>query len=146
MHDTRTPLLYAIIHVALATILGYFCAIHLPSLIGIDPKWGVVGLTASASTAACIEFMLLRRTLNRRIGRTGVPLPFLLKLWLSAFLAAAAGWGCKLLLGPRHPIPVAVLVIGIFGVGYFGLTFALGIPEARTVTGRVIRLIRTLKP
>ncbi len=146
LHDTRTPLLYAVIHVALATVLGYFCAIHLPPAIGIAPKWGVVGLTASASVAAWIEFMLLRRTLNRRIGRTGLPLPYLLRLWFAAFLGAAAGWGSKLLLGPRHPVPVAVLVLGIYGLSYFGLTSAFGIPEARTVMGRAFRITRNLKP
>jgi len=145
LHDTRTPLLYAVIHVALATVLGYFCAIHLPPALGIPPKWGVVGLTASASVAAWIEFVLLRRALNRRIGRTGVPFPYLLKLWFAASLGAAAGWGGKLVLGPRHPIPVAVLVLGIYGLSYFALTSAFGIPEARTLVGRVFRITRGLK-
>ncbi len=146
LHDTRTPLLYAVIHVALATVLGYFCAIHLPGFVGFAPKWGVVGLTASASVAAWIEFVLLRRTLNRRIGRTGLPLPYLLKLWFAAFLGAAAGWGGKLLLGPRHPIPVAALVLGIYGVCYFALTSALGISEARNVIGKALRITRSLRP
>ncbi|CAN5678827.1 murein biosynthesis integral membrane protein MurJ [soil metagenome] len=146
LHDTRTPLLYAVVHVALATVLGYFCAIHLPPAIGIAPKWGVVGLTASASVAAWIEFVLLRRALNRRIGRTGLPLPYLLELWFAAFIGAAAGWGCKLLLGPRHPVPIAVVVLATYGVIYFGLTHAFGIPEARTMTGKAMRLSRSLKP
>ncbi|CAN5508119.1 murein biosynthesis integral membrane protein MurJ [soil metagenome] len=145
LHDTRTPLLYAVIHVALATVLGYFGAIHLPPAIGIAPKWGVVGLTASASVAAWIEFVLLRRSLNRRIGSTGLPFPYLLKLWFAAFIGAAAGWGCKFLLGPRHPIPLAVLVLGIYGVVFFVLTYAFGIPEARTVIGRALRKTRSLK-
>ncbi len=145
LHDTRTPLLYAVIHVALATVLGYFCAIHLPPFIGIAPKWGVVGLTASASVAAWIEFVLLRRALNRRIGRTGLPLPYRLKLWIAAFVGAAAGWGCKLLIGPRHPIPVAVVVLGTYGLSYFTLTSAFGIPEARALIGKALRITRSLK-
>lgn len=145
LHDTRTPLLYAVIHVALATVLGYFCAIHLPGFIGIAPKWGVVGLTASASVAAWIEFVLLRRTLNRRIGRTGLPLIYLLKLWVAAFICAAAGWGSKLLVGPRHPFPVAVVVLGVYGLSYFALTSMLGIPESRTVIGRALRITRSLR-
>jgi putative peptidoglycan lipid II flippase len=146
LHDTRTPLLYAVIHVALATVLGYLCAIHLPGFIGIAPKWGVVGLTASASVAAWIEFVLLRRSLNRRIGRTGLPLPYLSKLWFAAFLGAAAGWGGKLLLGPRHPIPVAVLVLGLYGLSYFTLTYVFDIPEARRLIGRALRITRSLRP
>ncbi len=77
LRDTRTPLLFAIIHVVLTTVLGYLCALPLPRYLGIDPKWGVVGLTGSASIAAWIEFVLLRRSLNRRIGRTGLPLGYL---------------------------------------------------------------------
>ncbi|HEV7799209.1 MAG TPA: murein biosynthesis integral membrane protein MurJ, partial [Pyrinomonadaceae bacterium] len=48
LHDTRTPLRYAIVRVTLTTVLGYLCALPLPRLLGIDPKWGVAGLTASA--------------------------------------------------------------------------------------------------
>ena len=50
LHDTRTPLLYAVIHVALATVLGYFCAIHLPGFIGIAPqKLGLIGFASVAA-------------------------------------------------------------------------------------------------
>jgi putative peptidoglycan lipid II flippase len=146
LHDTRTPLLYAVVHVALATVLGYFCAIHLPPAIGIAPRWGVVGLTASASVAAWIEFVLLRRTLNRRIGPTGLPSPYLIKLWFAAFLGAAAGWAGKILLGPRHPIPVAILVLGLYGLTYFGVTSAINITEARNIIGKALRVTKKLKP
>jgi putative peptidoglycan lipid II flippase len=145
LHDTRTPLLYAVIHVALATVLGYFSAIQLPPTIGIAPKWGVVGLTASASLAAWIEFVLLRRSLNRRIGQTGLPFPYISKLWAAGVVAAAAGWGCKLLIGPRHPVPVAILVLGVYGLVYFALTSLVGIAEARTVVGRALQITRSLR-
>jgi putative peptidoglycan lipid II flippase len=145
LHDTRTPLLYAIIHVGLATILGYFCALPLPRAIGIDPKWGVVGLTISASVAAWIELLLLRSTLNRRIGRTGLSGAYLSKLFVSAFIAAAIGWALKLSLPNLHPIPLATVVLGSYGIAYFVLTYALNIPEARTVIGRVLRLVKLKK-
>lgn len=145
LHDTRTPLLYAIIHVALTTVLGYLCAIPLPVALGIDPKWGVVGLTASASVAAWIEFLLLRRTLNRRIGRTRLPLSYVTKLWIAALVSAGIGWTFKLLLGELHPIPLAAVVLGGYGVAYFALTYLLGIPEARAVISRVLQLLRIKK-
>ncbi|MGH9883483.1 MAG: murein biosynthesis integral membrane protein MurJ, partial [Pyrinomonadaceae bacterium] len=84
LRDTRTPLLYAIVHVVLATVLGYFCSIPLPRELGIELKWGAVGLTAAASVAAWVEFVLLRRTLNRRIGHTGLSLWFTGRLWIAA--------------------------------------------------------------
>jgi putative peptidoglycan lipid II flippase len=142
LHDTRTPLLYAIVHVALTTVLGYLCAILLPPAIGIEPKWGVVGLTASASFAAWVEFVLLRRSLNKRIGRTGLPGSYSAKLWLSALLGAGVGWAFKLAVGPIHPVPVAVVVLGSYGVTYFVITYAFGIAESRSVIGRALRLLK----
>jgi putative peptidoglycan lipid II flippase len=142
LHDTRTPLVYAIIHVVLATVLGYLCALPLPVALGVEPKWGVVGLTTSASIAAWIEFLLLRRSLNRRIGHTGLSASYLSKLWMAAFLSAGIGWAFKLLLGPLHPVPLAIVVLGSYGIAYFGLTYALGITEARSVLGKVFRLLK----
>ena len=84
LHDTRTPLRYALLRVLLTTGLGYLFALPLPRALGIDPKWGVAGLTASAGIAGWVEFILLRRTLNKRIGKTGLALSFVGKLWLGA--------------------------------------------------------------
>jgi putative peptidoglycan lipid II flippase len=145
LHDTRTPLRYAIIRVTLTTVLGYLCAILLPPAIGLAPKWGVAGLTGSAGIAGWIEFALLRRTLNRRIGRTGLPIPFVMKLWAGASAGAAIAWGLKLLVPTLHPIPLAMVVLGAYGVTYFAVTTAFGLPEARTVVGRLLRELRITK-
>src|SRR5258705_10201611 len=107
LHDTRTPLRYAIIRVTLTVVLGYLFAIPLPPALGLNPKCGVAGLTASAGIAGWIEFALLRRTLNRRIGKTGLAFSFMGKLWLGATAGAAAGWALKVLLPSLHPIPPA---------------------------------------
>ena len=146
LHDTRTPLRYAIVRVALTTVLGYLCAIPLPPALGIDPKWGVAGLTASAGIAGWIEFALLRRTLNRRIGHTGLDLPFVTKLWLGALVGAGIGWGLKLLLGSRAPVPVAIIVLGAYGTAYFAVTFAFKIPEARVMIGKAVRVLKAVNP
>src|SRR5437773_4871791 len=116
LHDTRTPLRYAVIRVVLTTGLGYLCAIPLPPAIGLDPKWGVAGLTASAGIAGWIEFALLRRSLNKRIGRTGLPIGYVLKLWLAAAVGAGFGWAIKLAIGVRHPVIVATLVLVPYGL------------------------------
>lgn len=145
LHDTRTPLRYAIIRVTLTTVLGYLCALPLPRALGIDPKWGVAGLTASAGIAGWIEFALLRRTLNRRIGPTGLPASFVIKLWIAALLAADVGWALKLLLPSLHPVPLAAVVLGSYGVAYFAVTLVLDITEARLVIGKALRLLRLAK-
>jgi putative peptidoglycan lipid II flippase len=145
LHDTRTPLRYAVVRVSLTTVLGYLCAIPLPPAIGIDPKWGVAGLTASAGIAGWIEFALLRRTLNRRIGRTGLSAPYVVKLWVAALLAADIAWTFKLLLPELHPIPLAAVVLGGYGIAYFGVASALDISEARTVFAKAGRLLKFIR-
>ena len=136
LRDARTPLRYAIVRVVLTSGLGYLFAIPLPKLLGIDAHWGVAGLTASAGIAGWVEFVLLRRTLNARIGRTGLPASFVAQLWLSAAAAAAAAWGVKELVGARPAILLAIVTIVPYGAVYFGVTAALGIPEVRTVIAR----------
>jgi putative peptidoglycan lipid II flippase len=141
LHDTRTPLRFASLRVALTIGLGYLFAIPLPSLIGLDPKWGAAGLTASAGVAGWIEFALLRRTLNKRIGRTGLPLGFVAKLWLAAAVGAGVGWGIKLAIGTHHPVIIAALVLLPYGLTYFAITSALGVSEANAVVGRGLRIV-----
>jgi len=141
LRDTRTPLLFAVIRVILTTILGLLCAFPLPHLLGIEARWGAAGLTISAGIASWVEFALLRRTLNRRIGHTGVPLDSLFKLWGAALVAAAAGWAIRHFLGRHSPIFVAVAVLVPYGIIYFAAILALGLDEARgflrLLTGRI---------
>ena len=142
LNDTKTPLRFAIIRVVLTTGLGYLCSLPLPRALGIEPKWGVAGLTASAGIAGWVEFALLRLSLNRRIGKTGLSSSFVAKLWLGAGLGAAVGWGLRLLLGHRHPLTMAIVVLGGYGVTYFAVTAAFGVGEAKRVIGRGLRLAR----
>lgn len=138
LRDTRTPLRYAIVRVVLTTGLGYACAIPLPRALGIDPAWGAAGLTASAGVSGWVEMWLLRRSLNARIGTTGFSSGYAAKLWGSAAAAAAVAWSAKLLAPASQPILAAVVVLGPFGVIYFGSALALRVPEARALLDRVI--------
>jgi putative peptidoglycan lipid II flippase len=106
-------LVFAVIRVTLTTILGYLCAFPLPKLLGIDPKWGAAGLTASAGVSGWIEFLLLRRALTSRIGSEAVGIPMLARLWGAAIVAAGLAFAIKLQLAPRIGQPflgIAVLV------------------------------------
>src|SRR6266566_393388 len=145
LHDTRTPLRSAIVRVILTTALGYLCALPLPRLLGIDAKWGVAGLTASAGVAGWIEFALLRRSLNNKIGRTGLSASYVTKLWIAALISADVGWAFKLLLGELHPIPLAAVVLGGYGIAYFAMTYLLEIREARVVITRVMHILKLVK-
>jgi putative peptidoglycan lipid II flippase len=137
LQDTRTPLRFAVIRVVLTIGLGYLFAIPLPAQLGIDSRWGAAGLTVSAGLAGWLEFTLLRRALNRRIGRTGIPLPLMARLWAGAAAATIAGAVVKLALEAQHPLVVALFSLGMYGVAYFAITAELGVPEARRLLGRV---------
>ena len=137
LQDTRTPLRFAMVRVALAIVLGYLFAIPLPPLLGIDPRWGAAGLTVAAGMAGWIEFHLLRRGLVSRLGSTRIPVSFIARLWGGALAAAAAAWVVKLPLEGQHPLLVALFSLGMYGVAYFAITASLGVPHAWRLLGRV---------
>ena len=137
LKDTRTPLNYAIIRVVLTTVLGYLCAIPLPRLLGISAIWGTAGLTASAGVAGWVEMLMLRRTMNARIGKTGLPVSYVAKLWASGITGAAVAWGVKLALPAMHPIVSAAAILGAYGVVYLAGTFVLQVPEASSAVRRL---------
>jgi putative peptidoglycan lipid II flippase len=89
-----------------------------------------------------IEFVLLRRTLNQRIGRTGLSAGYMAKLWVSAIVGAALAWGIKLVIGMRHPAIVASLVLIPYGLTYFALAWMLRVPEAAALINRTLRTLR----
>ena len=137
LRDTRTPLKYAVIRILLTTVLGYVCAIPLPRWLGIAPLWGTAGLTASAGIAGWVEMLLLRATLNERIGRTGLPVSYIASLWGAAAAGATVAWAARLVLPALHPIPTAVLVLGPYGCVFFGVALALRVPEASAALRRI---------
>ena len=142
LRDTRTPLRYATLRVLLTAALGVFSALWLPRLLHVNPRYGALGLTGSAGLAGWIEFALLRRGVGSRIGPCHLPKGLLPRLWASAIAAAAVGFAVKLALPSLHPIPRAVVVLGLFGATYLGLTLALGVAEASQALSRARRLLR----
>lgn len=143
LRNTRTPLNFALIRVALTLALGYLFSIPLPRLLGIDMRWGVAGLTLSAGLAAWVEYTLLRRALHQRIGVVDFPASRVLRLWISALIAAAL---CYLLHRhlPQHrqtstsAIVTAAAVLTPYGVLYVALTSLMGIP----IPGSLLRRFR----
>jgi putative peptidoglycan lipid II flippase len=139
LRDTRTPLNYAIVRVALTTVLGYLFAIPLPRALGIAEIWGAAGLTASAGIAGWVEMLLLRSTLNARIGPSGLAASYVAKLWAAAVAGAAVGWAAKLAAPGLNPIVGAVVILGPYGLVFFAMTLALRIPEASRLRNRIGR-------
>jgi putative peptidoglycan lipid II flippase len=110
--------------------------------MGIEARWGVAGLTASAGVAGWVEFSLLRRTMNGRIGKTGLPGLLVMKLWLAAGVAAAVAWSVKLGFGFRRPIPLAAAVLTAYGAAYLAIAAAMRINEVDAVIKRLRRFIK----
>src|SRR5207342_1015905 len=106
---------FALVRLAVVTVLGYVCAIVLPPMLGVEARWGAAGLTASAGIAGWIEFLLLRRALNRRIGKTGLAAGLVARLWGAALLAAGIGWGVRRAMPTAHPIVTALVVLTVYG-------------------------------
>jgi hypothetical protein len=52
------------------------------------------------------------------------------------------GWLVKWSLGPLHPIPLAAIVLNVFGLTYFGVTALLGVSEVQQLAQRVLRVLR----
>ncbi|MFI5104331.1 MAG: lipid II flippase MurJ [Terriglobales bacterium] len=141
LRDTRTPLRYAVIRVLLTTVLGYLCALPLPRLIGY-PSWGAAGLTASAGLAAWLEFTLLRRGMERRIGRIPFPASYFGKLWFAAAVAAVVGLGFQFFFHPRQPLVGALVILLPYAIAYLILTAMMDIDEAAAVRRRLFGFIK----
>jgi putative peptidoglycan lipid II flippase len=140
--DTRRPLNFAVVRVALTLVLGFIAALYGPRLFGIDTRWGTAGLTASAGVAGWIEFLLLRRTLARWIGAFGLSAGLLPRLWGAALVAAAVAWGTHALLVHRmtHGLArmgEAALVLSVFTAVYAAATLVLRIGTARSLMQRL---------
>jgi putative peptidoglycan lipid II flippase len=139
LRDTRTPLRFATVRVALTAVLGYLFAVPLPAWLGLEARWGAAGLTASAGLAGWVEFALLRRTLGARIGAARVSASYLGRLWASAIVGAVAGFAVKLAVGTSRPLVVGVLALSLYGLVYLAMTVAFRVPEARRLPQRLLR-------
>jgi len=144
LRDTKTPLRFATIRVALTLILGYLCALPLPRLLHIDQKWGVAGLTLSAGIAGWVEFALLRRALHDRTGRVAYPVARLLKLYAAAVAAAVVAivtyrYGLSAAHFFTRPIIRGIVELGIYGTLYVAITQAMGISSLDRLIQRLRR-------
>jgi putative peptidoglycan lipid II flippase len=138
LRDTRTPLKFAVLRVVLTLGLGYVCALPLPRLLGLDQRWGTAGLTFSAGVAGWLEFVLLRRAMQSRIGAVPSGASRIMRLWLVAVLAAAVGYGIKRVLPFRGPLLVGPCVLIPYAVVYLGVAQWMGIASM----GAINRLLR----
>ena len=159
LRDTKTPLRFALVRVTLTLVLGLIFGlklpwvaqllgrllshvVHHPVWAGVDPRWGVAGLTASAGIAGWVEFYLLRRRLETRVGKVDFGVNDVSRLWLAAAIAAAVAYGIKHAIpfvtrAHFHPVISAVVILGPYAAAYFLMTMLLRVPQASTLLRRV---------
>jgi putative peptidoglycan lipid II flippase len=157
LRDTKTPARVATLRVLMAAVCGAVLmlqfqpvtirALTIPGGLFTDLRvagsaLGPVGLALGAAAGAWLEWTLLYRSLRKRIGDVGAGLSHLARMFGAALIAGTAGYGVKVAVGPLHPIIVAVLVLGTFGLIYFGVARALGLSEAKVVMDSVMRRVR----
>jgi putative peptidoglycan lipid II flippase len=132
--DTRTPFRFAALRMAIGVSLGVTFALVLPARMGLDPRYGVAGLSLAGGIAGWVEFGLLRRALAQRIGPVHVGARRILGLWAAAGVAAVLAW-LPLLGGVMawSPLLGGSAVLLVFGASYLGVTWLLGVPEARAL-------------
>jgi putative peptidoglycan lipid II flippase len=129
----------SLIRVSLATIVGYFAAVRLPPLLGVDLRYGAVALTAVAGMTGWIEFLLLRNRLERRIGSVRLPAGALGRLLLASTAGALVAAGADWMFAVDQPILRAVVALVPFGLAYLGTARMLGLNEADTFMRRFRR-------
>ena len=153
LRDTRTPLRYAVVRVVLTTVLGYLFALVLPPMLGLDRRLGAAGLTASAGLAGWVEFFLLRRELDKRIGQTRLVPSQIAKLWMAAIIGASIPWLYKLFVDRGSPLIsahenavhsklMALVLLAVYGFTYLAMTVVFKIPEAANVVSRARKVLK----
>jgi len=157
LRDTKTPARIATLRVLASGVAGAVLmlqfepvvvgSLSVPAGVFANVKvaglpLGPVGLALGAAIGAWLEWALLRTRLRRRIGEVGTGASQLARMFVSALVAAGAGYGVRLAAGGSHPVLVAALVVGVFGVVYFAIARILGLAEARVVLDSVVRRIR----
>ncbi len=116
LQDTKTPLKFALVRVALTGILGWLFAFplrpwllyflfnligfHRPNIVDVDLGLGALGLTSSAGVAGWVEFILLRHALREKVkaaGGSGIDVDgwFMFKVWSAALTAGLMSGAIK---------------------------------------------------
>jgi putative peptidoglycan lipid II flippase len=128
-----------VVRVTTSISVGAALAIYGPRLVGLDPHWGVAGITIGAGLAGWVEFTLLRRALTARIGAVDLAIRTLGILWGAAAVAAAVAWGARLLNAEAPMLVRTGLVFSLYGMTYWLVTWRAGVPEAVALRTRIFR-------
>lgn len=138
--DTKTPARIAIIRVVLAGAVGGLATLYIRQFRPDLAAYGAIPLAAAAGAAAWVEWLMLRRSLAKRMGHVPAGRKAIWRMLAAAVIAAFAARVLYVSLPSWGPLLQAMLVLPVYGVLYFVLARAFGIEEA--ALGRVLRVLK----
>jgi putative peptidoglycan lipid II flippase len=160
VHDTRTPARIAMLRVIIAAATGAVLmfalerfairtdTLQLTRNVGdaamLRPL-GAAGLALGSGVAAWIEFVLLRRSVQARLGTTSAVSSVVARLLLAALIPAALLRLLVFVLPRTEPRLLAVLTLPVFGLGYLLLGWALGVARSRDMVRQTLRRIGLIR-
>jgi putative peptidoglycan lipid II flippase len=135
MHDTRTPLAFALIRITLSAVLAvgflfFLPRIMAPELFAEHPLWRVAGLSLGGSIAFWMEYALLHSALEARIGPAESRRGYTPRLLAATLVAGVAGLAARLLLDPAPGWPGSLVPLAAFGATYLAAAALLGIADS----------------
>ena len=138
LRDTRSPARIAFLRLVLAAIAGLLLMRFadtlkvgdlFPGAAGDTLRLGAAGLGLASSLGAWLEIVFLILTLRRRLPGIHWPWGRFLLLGALAMGAAAPALGFWYLLAGAPFWLLAFVVLGLYGLTYFGMAFVLRLPE-----------------
>jgi putative peptidoglycan lipid II flippase len=157
LRDTATPARVAVARVAVALVAGAALMVQFEpvTVLGVavpagmfaqfdaaGVPLGALGLALGAALGAWVEWALLKRALNERVGAVGAGLAPLARMFVAAGAAAAGAYAVQWQLASARPVLEAAVVATVFGAVYLGLAAALGLEQARALLRAPLRRLR----
>jgi putative peptidoglycan lipid II flippase len=168
LDDARTPARLAMIRVAMSSMVGLVVMFPLDRLTVINgtvqgwgdmlawgplpesvrtnpagiPHLGMVGLALGAAASSWLEYRLLSQALAWRIGRSYLGGRWISPIAMGCIVMALLAFAAEMLVGTRHAIIAAAVILVPAGLAYLAVTYRLGVPEARALWDRVRGLLR----
>jgi putative peptidoglycan lipid II flippase len=149
--DTRSPARIAALRVGSSALVAIPLMLlldryPLASIVGPQAGGklflGAVGLSLASGFGAWMELYQLRAALRRRLPEFELPWRDEVRMIAIALGAALPGAAVWWLLPPLHPILMAALVLGTYGVSYLALARLAGVEEVEAFVGGLRRRLK----
>lgn len=141
LRDTRTPLRLSIFRVILTTGLGYLLGLKFPIWFSLAGDWGTAGLTASAGFAGWVEFLLLQRKMNKKIGPSGLDFKINFQLWVASSVSGLVAILFKNSVVISQPFFKSAIVLAVFCIVYFPFTAFMGLEESNKILSKLKNIL-----